>query len=142
MHGSPPSPHAHLPCSSQPSHPPLPPAPDTPSHTCPALLPAERIEAARGGLRSVKPDCDSINEQLTLGPLLGCGTFGRVYRGYWQGSQVAIKMITLSADSTAGEARLWCDSRPMWLGAMPCTGHTAPVSGTHQVCCMHRESTT
>jgi hypothetical protein len=37
-----------------------------------------------------------------------------VYRGYWQGSQVAIKMIKLPTDSTAGEARLGV-ARQTWL---------------------------
>lgn len=31
-------------------------------------------------------------DDLTLGPLVGRGTFGRVYRGEWKGRTVAVKV--------------------------------------------------
>jgi hypothetical protein len=34
---------------------------------------------------------------LTLGPLLGVGSYGRVYRGVWRGEAVAVKIVELPA---------------------------------------------
>ena len=31
-------------------------------------------------------------DDLDLGPLLGKGSFGRVYRGHWEGNPVAVKV--------------------------------------------------
>lgn len=32
-----------------------------------------------------------VFDQVQLGPLLGSGSYGRVYRGTWRGAQVAVK---------------------------------------------------
>ncbi len=34
-------------------------------------------------------------DDLDLGPLLGKGSFGRVYRGHWEGNPVAVKVRSL-----------------------------------------------
>lgn len=36
-------------------------------------------------------------DDLDLGPLLGKGSFGRVYRGHWEGNPVAVKVCWLTA---------------------------------------------
>jgi hypothetical protein len=64
------------------------------------------------GLAGAAPDCDSINGQLTLGPLLGAGTYGLVHRAYWQGSQVAVKSVALPADSAVGA---WARGAPLCM---------------------------
>lgn len=33
-----------------------------------------------------------VIDGVQLGPLLGKGSFGRVYQGIWQGQQVAVKV--------------------------------------------------
>ncbi len=33
-------------------------------------------------------------EGVQLGPLLGKGSYGRVYHGHWHGSEVAIKVLS------------------------------------------------
>ncbi|GFR53121.1 hypothetical protein Agub_g15837 [Astrephomene gubernaculifera] len=44
-------------------------------------------------------------EDVKLGPLLGKGAYGRVYRGVWNGAQVAVKVLeTVQPDSDEGGA--------------------------------------
>eukprot|EP00775_Hariotina_reticulata_P006955 gene6955-7171_t len=40
----------------------------------------------------------AISQQVTLGVLLGAGSFGRVYRGRWHSSDVAIKIMSCTPD--------------------------------------------
>jgi len=50
-----------------------------------------------GEVRSnLMPDTIPFDD-LDLGPLLGKGSFGRVYRGHWEGNPVAVKVCWLTA---------------------------------------------
>ena len=80
---------------------------------------AGRIEAARASLASYTGSGSPGLAQLTLGPLLGQGTYGKVYRGYWQGSQVAVKALALPLDGAPG-------GQPVW--SMPCRSLAASGS--------------
>ena len=43
-----------------------------------------------GAAATLMPDLVPFDD-LELGPLLGRGSFGRVYRGLWEGKPVAVK---------------------------------------------------
>ena len=54
-------------------------------------------------------------EDVQLGPLLGQGSFGRVYRGVWQGAAVAIKVICrVLPGQCAGQAGCVGQEAPDW----------------------------
>ncbi|GAX79340.1 hypothetical protein CEUSTIGMA_g6782.t1 [Chlamydomonas eustigma] len=57
----------------------------------------ERIEAVRQQLNLSQ----NGEEEIQITALLGAGTFGKVYRGLWKGSEVAVKTIVLPANMGA-----------------------------------------
>lgn len=57
--------------------------------------------SSRGELGNLMPDAVPF-EDLELGPLLGRGSFGRVYRGTWEGSHVAVKICGTPSGNRSG----------------------------------------
>ena len=45
------------------------------------------------------------DEEITLGEKIGQGTFGEVYRGEWQGTEVAVKVIKLPRNDLLQECK-------------------------------------
>ncbi|KAG2443737.1 hypothetical protein HXX76_002083 [Chlamydomonas incerta] len=62
-----------------------------------------RIEEARRGLQS--QSVSATEETIQLLELLGCGAFGKVQRGLWRGTVVAVKTMILPANMTGQEKR-------------------------------------
>ncbi|KAG2443738.1 hypothetical protein HXX76_002084 [Chlamydomonas incerta] len=62
-----------------------------------------RIEEARRGLQS--QNVSAAEETIQLLELLGCGAFGKVQRGLWRGTVVAVKTMILPANMTGQEKR-------------------------------------
>ncbi|KXZ47914.1 hypothetical protein GPECTOR_32g527 [Gonium pectorale] len=60
-------------------------------------------DGAGGGGHGARTSAD--NMELVMSEMIGEGTFGKVYRGLWRGSEVAIKTMVLPANMSGKEKR-------------------------------------
>eukprot|EP00198_Chlamydomonas_reinhardtii_P011654 XP_001700991.1 predicted protein [Chlamydomonas reinhardtii] len=68
--------------------------------------PADKIERMRAKLlNGLRPSNSSNIAELELKEMIGEGTFGKVYRGLWRGTEVAIKTIILPTNMSGKEKR-------------------------------------
>ena len=54
----------------------------------------------QGGWRDSNEDWEIPNEEIIVGPRIGSGSFGTVFRGHWHGS-VAIKRLNVTNPTPA-----------------------------------------
>ena len=90
----------------------LPKKPPTVARRRPSLLAACRVSHAGRGQDALP------FEDVRLGPLVGRGSFGKVYRGVWNGTLVAIKVCQVH--------------NPTWTGLMGGTGTIHRCTGSPQ----------
>ena len=70
------------------------------------LLPTDRIQAVkRHIMTTARQSHEEKTEELVLDAVLGEGTFGKVFRGYWRGTLVAVKVMRLPGNLSGKEKR-------------------------------------
>jgi uncharacterized protein YjbI with pentapeptide repeats len=67
------------------------------------VLTSDAIEAAKRQMGTT--DGEAIDNQIELHQVIGEGSYGKVYRGLWRGTLVAIKMMVLPAHMSGQEKR-------------------------------------
>ena len=73
-------------------------------------LTMDAIESAKRNIANVaidseNPAADSIDNQIEIHQVIGEGSYGKVYRGLWRGTLVAIKTMLLPAHMSGQEKR-------------------------------------